>query len=136
MARQGETQLQTEARMRSYERVMEIARRQKMEDKFARLNLYLYLLMILDFILTYLGIHQAKVISEGNQIIAWTFELPFANSFAIRILYVFIVIGLSLYIYSAEFEYYNIFIHFALGVNVIVMLFHFRWIAAYLLQSP
>lgn len=92
----------------------------------------IFICIILDFLLTYLGINYIGCIEEANPIMVWLFALPFATAFIIRI-----IIGIIIYfIYkfiqeNAEITYKKIII-FALAVENYTILLHVKWILLYL----
>ena len=74
-------------------------------------HIVLFLLMMMDFIFTYIGVNNLNVIVEANPILIWLFKLPFLVSFTIRAIYSYII---------------------CIGVNVFVLILHLKWLLAYL----
>lgn len=103
--------------------------------KYSKLHFYLFILMMLDFIFTYIGINKLNIIKEGNPILIWLFELPFLQALIIRLLYCFFILILCIFICENQYKHYDKFITLALGVNVIVLLLHLRWAIVYFVQS-
>ena len=64
----------------------------------------------------------------------WLFELPFSQGLLIRVLYAGFIVALSYYLYKSEYEDYDVFMKFALGVNILVLAIHFRWVLKYFLK--
>jgi len=89
----------------------------------------LFLMMILDHILTYIGI-SLDIISEGNKLICWLFDLPFLYSLIVRAF----LCGLTLtpFIFYAKFykdKCRRILIFLNTFYSLIFVL-HLRWIMA------
>ena len=103
-------------------------------EKYKKMNLYLFLLIIIDYLLTYIGIHNLGVVYEANPFMAWLFELPFSQGLLIRVLHAIFIITLSYFLYKNEYENYDVFMKFALGVNIFVLMIHFRWVLKYFLE--
>jgi len=89
--------------------------------------------MMLDFMLTYAGIHCFDFIVEGNPLHVWLFELPFFKAFFIRLSYVSFIVYLFKFIYKSKYKHYDIIIWFALIVNFLVLCIHCRWLIIYYL---
>lgn len=109
---------------------------QKINHK--KLHVLLFLMMIIDFIFTFIGINIYEIIEEGNILLIWLFKMPFPISFLIRIGFSLLLIYLCEYIYESNYKYYKQFIYFAIGINTCVILIHFKWIIAlffYMLYS-
>ncbi len=96
--------------------------------KNSNLNNYLLVLIMVDYILTYFGINYLGAIVEGNPLLVDFFNLPFIYSFFLRLLHASIIVLICEYLLSLEYKYYDLFMKFAIGVNVLVMLVHIRWI--------
>lgn len=112
----------------NYKRAME-------RVKYSKLHFYLFSLIMLDFIFTYIGINKLNVIREGNPIIVWMFELPFLQALLIRLLYGFLVIILCVFICESQYKYYNEFIALALAVNILILILHLRWVVKYFINT-
>ena len=98
-----------------------------------KLNVYLALLILIDYFYTYIGIHWFHIVEEANPLLIDFFNRPFEESFPIRVLFALIILLLSSYI-QRNYEHYNQFIYLVLIVNVAVILNHFIWIY-YLFKS-
>lgn len=92
-----------------------------------KLNIYLAVLIMLDYLYTYVGIHWFEIVEEANPLMVEFFNLPFRESFPIRILFATLILLFSRYI-QRNYEHYNQFIALALIVNIAVTLNHFRWV--------
>lgn len=97
------------------------------------LNIYLALLIIMDYLCTYIGIHWFKLVEEANPLMVKFFTLPFSISFPMRVVFAIFIFILSRYI-QREYEHYKQYIYFALIVNIAVLLNHLRWVY-YLIKS-
>lgn len=98
------------------------------EDIYSqKLNIYLAVLIVLDYLYTYIGIHWFRIVEEANPLMIEFFNLPFKESFPIRVLFAIVILLLSRYI-QKHYRHYNQFITLALIVNIAVTLNHFRWI--------
>lgn len=98
------------------------------EKKYSqKLNIYLVLLIIIDYLYTYIGIHWFNIVEEANPLMVEFFNLPFGISFPMRLAFASFILILSIHI-QKEYEYYKQFIYFSLIVNIAVVLNHFRWI--------
>lgn len=107
--------------------------RERKEKYPQKLNIYLVLLIIIDYLYTYIGIHWFEIVEEANPLMIRFFNLPFNISFPLRVIFAIFILILSRYI-QREYDYYKQFIYFVLIVNIAVILNHFRWIY-YLLKS-
>lgn len=112
--------------MNSYERAIE-------EEAYSKKVVYLFILMMSDFVITYLGINVIGVIEEANPILVWLFEIPFIYGALIRLFYSAFIAWLCMFIFDSRYKYYNAFINTALTINAVVVVIHARWI--YLLLS-
>ena len=92
-----------------------------------KLNIYLALLIIIDYLYTYIGIHWFQIVEEANPLMVSFFNLPFNESFPVRILFAVLILAFSRYI-QEHYKHYDQFIYFVLLVNVAVILNHFRWV--------
>lgn len=89
----------------------------------------IFILMIIDYILTYYGIHVAKVISEGNPLMVFSFNNGFIFGLLFRISYSMIIAAL-LYRIRKGNVYEYIWTNIAMGaVYLYVFNLHFQWIA-------
>jgi len=100
--------------------------------KYNKLHIILLSLMMLDFMFTYIGINKFNVISEGNPLNTWLFELPFIYAYLIRLAYSSFFVFLLTVVCKSKYKYYDFVIWFVLIVNVIVMFLHFKWTIIYL----
>lgn len=93
------------------------------------LNGYLFLMLMVDYVVTYLGIHHYEFIREANALFVWLFNLPFAQGFLVRVVGALFVTGLYQYIYMEGNKHYKKVITFALSVNIVIMFLHIRWLS-------
>lgn len=63
-------------------------------SKIIKLLICLGFLMLLDYLLTYLGMHHLQVINEGNPFMRLFMTLPLSIGLPLRILYILIPITL------------------------------------------
>ena len=92
-----------------------------------KLNIYLSLLIMIDYVYTYIGIHWFHIVEEANPLMIKFFDLPFHESFPRRMLFALIILLFSSYI-QRNYEYYNQFIYVVLTINIAVMLNHSVWV--------
>lgn len=107
---------------------MNSRKRAKENRKYKKLNICLFLLIILDFILTYIGVVNLKVIYEANPLMVWIFNLPFLQGLFIRVLQSGFITYLLFIIYKNNYHIYKLVIRFGLGVNLFIMGLHLNWI--------
>lgn len=100
--------------------------------KIEPIHKYLFMLMMLDYTLTYIGINSIGIIEEGNPIMVWMLELPFTFSFLFRAAYSALMVLLVVIVYNAKYKYYKPFVIFCVGLNVTIMFLHFHWVGLYL----
>lgn len=99
--------------------------------KYNKYIKYLFSLMILDFLFTYMGVNVFNFIEEANPLLAWIFNLPFFYAFIIRLSICFIISKLLKYIYKNNIAIYKKVIFFALSLNLFVMTLHIMWFTLY-----
>lgn len=94
--------------------------------------LALYLLMVLDYILTYLGIYIFNFIDEGNPLMKGFMEIPFCYGIVIRCILSVVPIWIlkiaNEYISPKRFKMY---INLALMIQMFPYFLHFLWIFRY-----
>lgn len=100
----------------------------KENKHYTKLNNYLLILMMTDYVFTYIGINHLGVIAEANPLLVTFFELPFSISFFLRLIYGVFLVLLSKFLYLKRYKHYDKFMFFALGVNSIITLMHIRWV--------
>jgi hypothetical protein len=91
-------------------------------------TIHLFLLMMIDYIITYVGIHNYNFIQEGNPVLVWLFEIPFEYGVFVRILMSGIISFLFYVIYKSEHKHYGKLIAYAIIVNSVILVLHLRWI--------
>lgn len=102
-------------------------------DRHLRL---IYLIMMLDFVVTWYGIHQLGFIEEANIFMLWAFEIPFELSFALRCMLIYPFLRLGYLVNELGDTPKYLFInHVVLSVYVIIMLMHLHWNVLYLFYS-
>ena len=85
------------------------------------------ILMILDYILTYIGINKG-IISEANPLMVCFFSYPFSIGIFIRI---FMVILLLVPFYILKYKHFKLYLRYAsiaCFLYVPVFILHIRWI--------
>lgn len=94
----------------------------------------LYVMMFLDFMFTYVGINILGVISEGNPLMVWLFNIPFTVSLLFRIAMVLLIRLMLNEIKVRGGEIYSKCV-LALGLilNVVIAVMHVDWVLYYLL---
>ena len=91
-------------------------------------------LMMVDFILTYLGVHL-NIINEANPFLVWLFELPFLASLTLRLIHVGgVLLGLEC-LKTKKYKGYSKVVTFALIINLILLILHVRWLLIWLMSS-
>lgn len=84
------------------------------------------LFILLDFLLTFIGIHIYGIITEGNPYMVWIFEIPFIIGFLVV---TFIVIATFLVSEKIVLSNkYNWVINFFSGRNLLILILHMNWI--------
>lgn len=102
------------------------------EITYKRKVAFLFILMMLDFIATYVGINHYEFVEEANPIMVWLFEMPFEFGMVFRGLYAAGLAWISLFIFKSGYKHYNAYINFALTVNAAIAFVHMRWMTIYL----
>lgn len=92
--------------------------------------LFLNVMILLDFLLTYAGI-SLGIVREANPLIAWTFDLAFWQGFMIRILGAIFVSIIFYALYKMNRKAFRKVLIFANTVNVMVLMMHLLWIYAF-----
>lgn len=85
-------------------------------------------LMMIDYVLTWLGVREFGVISEANPLMGWMFDMPFYLSLLSRMVLVFITNSLFIYIYNQRYDKFDLAINFCILSNILVMFAHNHWI--------
>lgn len=91
-------------------------------------NFIIVSLMMLDYLLTYVGIHHFDCITEGNMFMVWLFELPFVLGVLVRITQCSVIYILLRYIQIKGNQYYNKLILLLITLEIGVILAHLVWI--------
>lgn len=93
-----------------------------------RYNIVLFIFMLLDFLYTYIGIIYLGVITEGNPIMVWLFELDFIPSLIFRLFQAGLLVGLTCYLRHIKHKWYPMLIGIGLTANVSVIILHLYWL--------
>lgn len=89
--------------------------------------------VLLDYILTYIGINKLFFIEEGNPLMVWLFNIPFISGLSIRFL-ISIILAILIFIpIKMGYKYSKQFIKLTIFIQVLVFIAHLRWITIYLL---
>jgi hypothetical protein len=87
----------------------------------------LFILMLLDYILTYTGIFTG-IITEANPFMVWLFSYPFSRGIVFRVLTIILVL-IPFYILKHKgYKYYTKFINTVCIIYALVFIFHLNWI--------
>src|SRR5690554_909764 len=92
----------------------------KAESRYKIKVVILFLLMMMDYVITYIGIKGLMFIEEANPFMVWLFDIPFGYGLIIRLVYVSLIAFLCMYIYKMKYKYYNAFINIGIGINMVV----------------
>lgn len=93
----------------------------------------MYILIVLDYILTYIGINILDIVSEANPLMIKFMELPFYKGLFLRCLFGFLPV---LLLKSIEKRYvdlrtYKLTIASILGIQIIPYTAHIIWLYSY-----
>lgn len=95
---------------------------------------FIFILILIDYMLTFIGINQLNYISEANYLMCTMFDIPFTTGLAIRSLQGFFPIILLYSIRNkVEFFYFNRIISIILYIEIFVICLHLYWIINYIL---
>lgn len=94
--------------------------------------LFMYILIVADYILTYYGIHVIKVIKEANPLMVKFMDLPFFSGIIIRNIIALLIIFLLKAVEKRITVKYNFLLIKILVIQVIPYTFHGIWIYSYL----
>lgn len=93
---------------------------------------FIFILILIDYMLTFIGINQLDYISEANYLMCSMFEIPFTTGLALRSFQGFIPIILLYSIRNkVEFFYYERIISIILYIEIFVLSLHLYWIINY-----
>ena len=95
-------------------------------------NIIIFLLMMSDYLLTYVGINVLEFITEGNALMVWLFELPLFEGLIIRTLMGMFVYALLKIIQKLGSKHYQKVIKLIIVIEMIPHLLHLIWIIQYL----
>ncbi|TCT15673.1 hypothetical protein EDC18_103384 [Natranaerovirga pectinivora] len=102
-------------------------------NKTKKLLFLLSSLMLIDYILTYIGIHLLNFISEGNPFMRFFMELPFFIGLPLRILFLLFPVTLMLLAFSLTENKKRIVlvVNGMVGIQFIPLFLHMYWIFVY-----
>lgn len=103
---------------------LKIERKSQYDQK---LNIYLAVLIIMDYLYTYIGIHWFHIVEEANPFMVKFFNLPFQESFPRRLIFALIILLFSSYI-QRNYKHYDRFIYLVIVINIAVMINHSVWV--------
>lgn len=95
-------------------------------------NKLIFLYVLLDFLVTYLGINYFGCLTEANPLLSWLFELPFAQALFIRIIFASTIYFMYRFIQNNTVSTYKKMVVFAILLESFVMILHIRWLILYL----
>lgn len=95
--------------------------------------LLLFITIMLDYILTYMGIRIYGVVEEANVLMQWLFELPLAIGLGVRALLAMLVLAPFMLLKSLDKNAYRKTLITALSINLIIIILHERWMVYLLL---
>jgi hypothetical protein len=101
------------------------------KSRFVTCFVFVFMLTMIDYILTYIGIVEHQVIREMNPFMVWLFNLPFEIGFMVRLLMVSVVMQLINYIYSKDRKKGQMVITLAIIANMAPVFAHTLWISYY-----
>lgn len=101
--------------------------------KANRLLIYLALLMLLDYIISFIGIHFYQCILEANPCMHYIMQLPFIYGIILRIFYILLPISLLrfYYLHANNKKYYFNVVHSLILVQIFPFSIHIIWIIKY-----
>jgi len=88
--------------------------------------------IMIDFILTYIGINILQFIEEANPFLINLFEVNLFIAVILRTLHITLIFLCLDYIRTKKEKLYNNIVNFSLILNVAVFALHIRWLALYL----
>lgn len=91
----------------------------------------LFILQMIDFGLTYWGIHGLQVLEEANPFMIWLFELPFLWSLLARLAILGALLGLIWFIKVKAPHRYKLVLGIGLAANFFIIGVHAKWIWMY-----
>ena len=89
------------------------------------------ILMLLDYILTYTGIHIFKCIEEANKLMVSFMQLDFTTGITIRLLQCSLVVLLYFILKNDRYKKYRVCINLILVGEIAVMIMHIGWLTRY-----
>lgn len=91
--------------------------------------MFLVILIIVDFLLTHLGINVLNLFTERNPFMIFLFELTFVQGLIIRIILAMFVFLLIMFIY--KYKHYRKVINLLIIINMIPFFAHIYWASYY-----
>lgn len=107
----------------------------KIRNRIIALNLF----QVLDYMLTWIGVRDLKIVLEANPLMVWQFEMAYIDATITRVLFILIIgtiLLILLEVYSEDYSFLNIVVYIGLVANIFVHLLHYRWIETYLSYNP
>ena len=95
----------------------------------------LMLLMLMDFIFTYIGINYLQFIVEANPVLVSLFEMPVVPSLILRLVHMGCIYVALKYISTRRFKLYDGILNFGLIINSIILVMHVNWVIRYALST-
>lgn len=87
----------------------------------------IFILLIVDYILTYIGI-KVGLVEEANILMIWLFELPLLKGLLIRCIMSLFIIMPFFYL-EKHCKYYKKVLVVVISGYIFIMFLHLRWIA-------
>ncbi|MBF8982062.1 hypothetical protein IZY60_00780 [Lutibacter sp. B2] len=95
----------------------------------------LFILMIIDYPLTYYGMYVLRTIEEANPLMLKFMEMPFYKGFLIRVLYSLFFISLLKYVEQYKYPVvYRKILFVPLSIQIIPYTAHAMWIFNYMVS--
>ena len=93
--------------------------------------LFVFTLVILDFLFTYIGI-QIGIFTEANPFVIWLFNLDFIYALIIKIFYTSILLALISNFYDCKKKIINSLMNICFSAYAIINIFHISVFYLYL----
>lgn len=95
----------------------------------------LFILMLGDYMLTYLGMYSFGVIDEANYLMVWLMGMPFEKGFIVRVFVTLVPVLLLKFAekYKEPMVYKQILL-IPLGIQVVPYIAHGIWVFKYILM--
>lgn len=94
----------------------------------------LFVIAMIDFGLTYYGINVLGVITEGNPVLIWLFNLPLHWAALMRIVLMMATPFIPLYLlYKYKSKWFKRVLILAYGIFSVILFLHARWIVLHIM---